>query len=137
MALVQIMQLLARDKDIGKRIVPIVPDEGRTFGMEGMYRQLGIWSHVGQLYTPEDAAQLAFYREDEERAGLPGGHHRGRLDVRLDRGRGVVLDARQPMIPFYVFYSMFGFQRIGDLAWAAADMRCRGFLSAARPGAPR
>jgi pyruvate dehydrogenase E1 component len=128
MALVQIMSTLARDKSIGKRIVPIVPDEGRTFGMEGMYRQLGIWSHVGQLYTPEDAQQLAFYREDRQGQVFQEGiTEAGAMCDWIAAASAYSIHA-QPMIPFYIFYSMFGFQRIGDFAWAAADMRCRGFL---------
>ena len=85
MAFVQILQLLLRDKNLGKHIVPIVPDESRTFGMEGMFRQLGIWNQQGQLYTPQDADQLMFYKEDKERPDPAGGHQRGRRDVRLDR----------------------------------------------------
>jgi pyruvate dehydrogenase E1 component len=128
MALVQIMQILSRDKALGKRLVPIVPDEGRTFGMEGMYRQLGIWSHVGQLYTPEDAQQLAFYREDRQGQVLQEGiTEAGAMCDWIAAAYSYSVHA-EPMIPFYVFYSMFGFQRIGDFAWAAGDMRCRGFL---------
>jgi pyruvate dehydrogenase E1 component len=128
MALVQIMLLLARDKELGKRVVPIVPDEGRTFGMEGMYRQLGIWSHVGQLYTPEDADQLAFYREAKNGQVLQEGitEAGAMCDWIAAASSYSVHDA--PTIPFYLFYSMFGFQRVGDFAWAAGDMRCRGFL---------
>jgi pyruvate dehydrogenase E1 component len=128
MALVQIMQLLARDKAIGKRVVPIVPDEGRTFGMEGMYRALGIWSHVGQLYTPEDAEQLAFYREAKNGQVIQEGiTEAGSMAEWMAAASSYSIHG-VPMIPFYVFYSMFGFQRTGDLAWAAGDMRCRGFL---------
>jgi pyruvate dehydrogenase E1 component len=125
---VQIMSILARDKKLGPRVVPIVPDEGRTFGMEGMYRQLGIWSHVGQLYTPEDAAQLAFYREDKKGQVLQEGiTEAGSMAEWIAASSAYSVHAVE-MIPFYLFYSMFGFQRIGDLAWAAGDMRCRGFL---------
>ena len=128
MALVQIMSILARDKKLGPRVVPIVPDEGRTFGMEGMYRQLGIWSHVGQLYTPEDAAQLAFYREDKKGQVLQEGiTEAGSMAEWMAASSAYSVHAVS-MIPFYLFYSMFGFQRVGDLAWAAGDMRCRGFL---------
>jgi pyruvate dehydrogenase E1 component len=134
MALVQAMLLLARDKAIGKRVVPIVPDEGRTFGMEGMFRQLGIWSHVGQLYTPEDADQLAFYREDKQGQVLQEGiTEAGAMSDWIAAASSYSVHGT-PMIPFYVFYSMFGFQRVGDLAWAAADMRCRGFLVGATSG---
>ncbi|ABS28306.1 pyruvate dehydrogenase (acetyl-transferring), homodimeric type [Anaeromyxobacter sp. Fw109-5] len=128
MALVQMMSILARDKKIGARVVPIVPDEGRTFGMEGMYRQLGIWSHVGQLYTPEDAEQLAFYREDKKGQVLQEGiTEAGGMADWMAAASAYSTHGRS-MIPFYVFYSMFGFQRVGDFAWAAGDMRCRGFL---------
>jgi pyruvate dehydrogenase E1 component len=128
MALVQILQVIARDKVLGKRLVPIVPDEGRTFGMEGLYRQLGIWSHVGQLYTPEDKEQLAFYREAKNGQVLQEGiTEAGAMsDWMAAASSYSVHDV--PMVPFYAFYSMFGFQRVGDLAWAAGDMRCRGFL---------
>jgi pyruvate dehydrogenase E1 component len=128
MALVQVMSLLVRDKNIGKRIVPIVPDEGRTFGMEGMYRQLGIWSHVGQLYTPEDAKQLAFYREDKQGQVLQEGITEAGAMADWMAAASAYSVHGVPMIPFYIYYSMFGFQRVGDLAWAAGDMRCRGFL---------
>jgi pyruvate dehydrogenase E1 component len=128
MALVQMMQLIARDKNVGNRLVPIVPDEGRTFGMEGMYRQLGIWSHVGQLYTPEDAAQLAFYREDRQGQVLQEGiTEAGAMSDWIAAATAYAVHG-EPMIPFFLFYSMFGFQRVGDLAWAAGDMRARGFL---------
>jgi pyruvate dehydrogenase E1 component len=128
MALVQILQVLMRDKNIGKRVVPIVPDEGRTFGMEGMYRQAGIWSQVGQLYTPEDADQLAFYREAKDGQVLQEGITEAGAMAEWIAAASAYSVHNCPLVPFYVFYSMFGFQRIGDLAWAAADMRCRGFL---------
>ncbi|MGC3999270.1 MAG: pyruvate dehydrogenase (acetyl-transferring), homodimeric type [Anaeromyxobacter sp.] len=128
MALVQILQLLMRDKNIGKNIVPIVPDEGRTFGMEGMYRQAGIWSHVGQLYVPEDADQLAFYREAKDGQVLQEGITEAGGMADWIAAASAYAIHNVPLIPFYVFYSMFGFQRIGDMAWAAGDMRCRGFL---------
>ncbi|GAO05129.1 pyruvate dehydrogenase (acetyl-transferring), homodimeric type [Anaeromyxobacter sp. PSR-1] len=128
MALVQIMTILARDKAIGKRVVPIVPDEGRTFGMEGMYRQLGIWSHVGQLYTPEDADKLAYYREDKQGQVLQEGITEAGAMCDWIAGASAYATHGEPMLPFYLFYSMFGFQRVGDFAWAAGDMRCRGFL---------
>jgi pyruvate dehydrogenase E1 component len=128
MALVQMLQILTRDKKVGARVVPIVPDEGRTFGMEGMYRQLGIWSHVGQLYTPEDAQQLAFYREDRKGQVIQEGiTEAGAMSEWIAAASAYSVHGT-PTIPFYIFYSMFGFQRIGDFAWAAADMRCRGFL---------
>ncbi len=128
MALVQVLQLLMRDKNIGKRVVPIVPDEGRTFGMEGLYRQAGIWSHVGQLYTPEDADQLAFYREAKDGQVIQEGITEAGAMAEWMAAASAYSVHNCPLIPFFVFYSMFGFQRIGDLAWAAGDMRCRGFL---------
>ncbi len=128
MALVQILQVLMRDKNIGKRVVPIVPDEGRTFGMEGMYRQAGIWSHVGQLYTPEDAEKLAFYREAKDGQVIQEGITEAGAMAEWMAAASAYSVHNCPVIPFYVFYSMFGFQRVGDLAWAAGDMRCRGFL---------
>jgi pyruvate dehydrogenase E1 component len=134
MALVQIMQILARDKALGPRLVPIVPDEGRTFGMEGMFRQLGIWSHVGQLYTPEDAAQLAFYREDKKGQVMQEGITEAGAMCDWIAAASSYSVHDQPMVPFYLFYSMFGFQRTGDFAWAAGDMRCRGFLVGATSG---
>jgi pyruvate dehydrogenase E1 component len=134
MALVQLVQLLTRDKTIGPRVVPIVPDEGRTFGMEGMYRQLGIWSHVGQLYTPEDAAQLAFYREAKNGQVLQEGiTEAGAMSSWIAAATAYSTHGVQ-MLPFYLYYSMFGFQRVGDLAWAAGDMRARGFLCGGTSG---
>jgi pyruvate dehydrogenase E1 component len=128
MAFVQFLQALLRDKTIGPRVVPIIPDEARTFGMEGMFRQLGIYSVVGQKYKPEDADQLAFYKEDikgqilEEGITEAGAMSSWIAAATSYANHGVAL------LPFYIFYSMFGFQRIGDLAWAAGDMRARGFL---------
>jgi pyruvate dehydrogenase E1 component len=128
MAFVRILATLVRDKNMGKRVVPIVPDESRTFGMEGMFRQLGIWSSVGQLYTPQDADQLMFYKEDkhgqilQEGINEPGAMSSWIAAATSYSTHGVT------MVPFYIYYSMFGFQRIGDLAWAAADQRARGFL---------
>jgi pyruvate dehydrogenase E1 component len=128
MAFVRILSVLLRDERIASRIVPIVADEARTFGMEGMFRQLGIYSSVGQLYTPVDSDQLMFYKEDQEGQILQEGiTEAGAMSSWIAAatsysGSGV------PMIPFFIFYSMFGFQRIGDLAWAAGDMRARGFL---------
>src|SRR5207253_4516123 len=128
MAFVQILSTLLRDKNIGKHVVPIVPDESRTFGMEGMFRQLGIWNQQGQLYTPQDHDQLMFYKESKDGQILQEGINEagGMCDwmaaATSYSTHGIA------MIPFYIFYSMFGFQRVGDLAWAAGDMRCRGFL---------
>ena len=128
MAFVRILSALVRDKNIGNRIVPIVPDESRTFGMEGMFRQLGIFSQVGQLYKPEDAGQLMFYREHQKGQILQEGINEAGAMSSWMAAASSYSTHNLPMIPFYIFYSMFGFQRIGDLAWAAGDMRCRGFL---------
>jgi pyruvate dehydrogenase E1 component len=128
MAFVRILNTLVRDKKIGKFVVPIVPDESRTFGMEGMFRQLGIYSSVGQLYTPQDADQLMFYKEDKTGQILQEGiNEAGAMSSWIAAATAYSTHA-QTMMPFYIFYSMFGFQRIGDLAWAAGDMRARGFL---------
>jgi pyruvate dehydrogenase E1 component len=128
MAFVRILATLLRDKQLGKLIVPIVPDESRTFGMEGMFRQLGIYSHVGQLYTPQDASELMFYKEDKNGQILQEGINEAGAMCSWIAAATSYSSNDQPMIPFFIFYSMFGFQRIGDLAWAAGDMRARGFL---------
>jgi pyruvate dehydrogenase E1 component len=128
MAAVQFMQILLRDKSIGKLVVPIVADESRTFGMEGMFRQIGIWSQVGQLYTPQDAEELSFYREDRQGQILQEGiNEAGAMSSWIAAGTAYSVH-NTPMIPFFIYYSMFGFQRVGDLAWAAGDVRARGFL---------
>ncbi len=128
MAFVRILGTLVRDKNIGKRIVPIVPDESRTVGMEGMFRQLGIWSSVGQLYTPQDADQLMFYKEDKHGQILQEGiNEPGAMSSWIAAATSYSTHGAS-MIPFYIYYSMFGFQRVGDLAWAAGDQRARGFL---------
>jgi pyruvate dehydrogenase E1 component len=128
MAFVQMLQILVRDKTLGKHIVPIVPDESRTFGMEGMFRQLGIWNQLGQLYTPEDADQLMFYKELKSGQILQEGiNEAGGMCDWIAAATSYSTHGVQ-MIPFYIFYSMFGFQRVGDFAWAAGDMRARGFL---------
>ena len=128
MAFVRILNILVKDKQIGQHIVPIVADESRTFGMEGMFRQLGIWSSVGQLYTPQDADQLMYYKEDKHGQILQEGIcEAGAMSSWIAAATSYSTHGIQ-MIPFFIFYSMFGFQRIGDLAWAAGDMRCRGFL---------
>jgi len=128
MAFVRILNVLVKDKSIGRHVVPIVADESRTFGMEGMFRQLGIWSSVGQLYTPEDADQLMYYKEDRNGQILQEGiNEAGAMASWMAAATAYSTHGVQ-MIPFFIFYSMFGFQRIGDLAWAAGDMRCRGFL---------
>ncbi len=134
MAFVRMLGILVKDKNIGKRIVPIVPDESRTFGMEGMFRQLGIWSQVGQLYTPQDAEQLMYYKEDKHGQVLQEGINEagGMCDW---IAAGTAYSAHNvPMIPFYIFYSMFGFQRVADLIWAAGDQCTRGFLLGATAG---
>ncbi len=128
MAFVRILNLLVKDKQIGRRVVPIVADESRTFGMEGMFRQLGIWSSVGQLYTPQDADQLMYYKEDKHGQILQEGINEAGAMADWIAAATSYSTHGVPMIPFYIFYSMFGFQRIGDLAWAAGDSRCRGFL---------
>ncbi len=128
MAFVRILNGLLKDKKIGKHIVPIVPDEARTFGMEGMFRQYGIYSAVGQLYEPVDSDQVMYYREDikgqilEEGINEAGGYSSWIAAATSWRNHAI------QMIPFFIYYSMFGFQRIGDLAWASGDMRSRGFL---------
>ncbi len=128
MVLVRILTTLTRDKNIGKYVVPIVPDEARTFGMEGLFRQLGIYSSVGQLYEPEDAAQLMYYREDKGGQVLEEGITEAGGFCSWIAAATAYSTHGTAMIPFYIFYSMFGFQRIGDLAWAAGDMQARGFL---------
>jgi pyruvate dehydrogenase E1 component len=128
MAFVRILNTLLRDKHIGKRVVPIVPDESRTFGMEGMFRQYGIFSQVGQLYRPQDADQLMYYKEDKGGQMLQEGiNEAGAMSSWMAAATSYSTN-NLPMIPFYIYYSMFGFQRFGDLAWAAGDMRARGFL---------
>ena len=128
MAFVRVLSTLLRDKAIGNRVVPIVPDESRTFGMEGMFRQFGIFSQVGQLYRPEDANQLMFYKEDAKGQMLQEGINEAGAMSSWIAAATSYSTSDSPMIPFYIYYSMFGFQRIGDLAWAAGDMRARGFL---------
>ena len=128
MAFVRLLQTLVRDKTIGQRVVPIVPDEARTFGMEGMFRQLGIYSPVGQRYNPEDSEQLAFYKEDIRGQILEEGITEAGAMSSWIAAATSYANHGVPLLPFYIFYSMFGFQRVGDLAWAAGDMRARGFL---------
>ena len=128
MVLVQILSKLLRDKNIGKLIVPIVPDEARTFGMEALFRQVGIYSHVGQLYEPVDKESLLYYKETKDGAILEEGiTEAGSMCSFIAAGTSYATH-RVEMIPFFIFYSMFGFQRIGDLIWAAADMQAKGFL---------
>ncbi|MGH8447404.1 MAG: pyruvate dehydrogenase (acetyl-transferring), homodimeric type [Solimonas sp.] len=134
MAFVQLLQTLCRDKNVGKLVVPIIPDEGRTFGMEAMFRSLGIYSIVGQKYKPEDADQLAFYKEDIKGQILEEGITEAGSMSSFIAAATSYANHGQPLLPFYIFYSMFGFQRIGDLAWAAGDARARGFLLGATAG---
>ena len=128
MAFVRILNTMLRDKELGRFVVPIVPDESRTFGMEGLFRQLGIFSQVGQLYKPQDADQLMYYREDKSGQMLQEGINEAGAMSSWIAAATSYSTSNVPMIPFYIFYSMFGMQRVGDLAWAAGDMRCRGFL---------
>ena len=128
MAFVRLLSTLIRDKKIGKRVVPIVPDEARTFGMEGLFRQLGIYSSVGQLYEPEDAGEIAAYKEQEDGQVLEEGiNEAGAFSAWMTAATSYSTHGLT-LIPFYIYYSMFGFQRIGDLAWAAGDIQARGFL---------
>jgi pyruvate dehydrogenase E1 component len=128
MAFVRVLAALLRDKQIGRHIVPIVPDESRTFGMEGMFRQIGIYSPTGQRYQPQDAEQLMFYKEDAHGQILEEGiTEAGSLSSFIAAGTAYSAHG-VPMVPFYIYYSMFGYQRVGDLVWAAADSRARGFI---------
>ncbi|AUN94628.1 pyruvate dehydrogenase (acetyl-transferring), homodimeric type [Pseudazoarcus pumilus] len=128
MAMVRIMNTLLRDKKLGRHIVPIVPDESRTFGMEGMFRQYGIWSQEGQKYLPEDHDQLMFYKESVDGQVLQEGiNEAGSMSDWIAAGTAYSVHGVQ-MVPFYIFYSMFGMQRTMDLCWAAGDQRTRGFL---------
>ena len=128
MGFVKILNILIKDKNIGKLITPIIPDESRTFGMEGMFRQYGIWSHIGQLYNPEDSSQLMYYKEDKEGQLFQEGiNEHGAMSLWIAAATSYV-NHGIPIIPFYIYYSIFGFQRVGDLAWAAGDIRARGFL---------
>lgn len=134
MAFVRLINILMKDKKIGKHIVPIIPDESRTFGMEGMFRQYGIYSPVGQLYTPVDRDQVMYYKEAKDGQLLEEGiNEAGAFCSWMAAGSSYSVN-NVPMIPFYIYYSMFGFQRTGDLAWAAGDMRCKGFVIGATAG---
>ena len=128
MAFVRALTVLTRDKGLGQRVVPIVPDEARTFGMEGLFRQLGIYSGVGQLYEPEDADQLMFYKEAQTGQILEEGLNEAGAMSSWMAAATAYANHGVNLIPFYIFYSMFGFQRVGDLAWAAGDIQARGFL---------
>ena len=134
MAFVRILSTLLKDAAIGKLVIPIVPDESRTFGMEGLFRQIGIHSYLGQLYTPQDAGQLSYYKEAKDGQILQEGiNESGAISSWIAAGTSYSNHALTT-IPFYIFYSMFGLQRVGDLAWAAADARTRGFLLGATSG---
>jgi len=134
MAFVRMMSTLIKDKQIGERVVPIVPDEARTFGMEGLFRQLGIYSSGGQKYEPEDAGQVMYYREDKKGRILEEGiNEAGAMSGWLAAATSYSVHDFT-LIPFYIYYSMFGFQRVGDLAWAAGDSQARGFLLGATAG---
>lgn len=134
MAFVRVLANLIKDKQIGSRVVPIVPDEARTFGMEGMFRQLGIYSSAGQQYVPHDRDQIMYYKEDKKGVILEEGiNEAGAMSAWIALATAYTTSSC-PMIPFYIFYSMFGFQRIGDLAWAAGDSQARGFLIGATAG---
>ena len=128
MAFVRVLNTLCRDKKIGKYVVPIVPDESRTFGMEGMFRQLGIYNPAGQQYTPEDAEQLMYYKESKDGQVIQEGINEAGAMADWIAAATAYSVHGVSMIPFFIFYSMFGFQRIGDLAWAAGDSRARGFM---------
>ena len=134
MAFVRLLSALLRDDAVAKYIVPIVADEARTFGMEGLFRQLGIYAPAGQLYEPVDSAQLLYYREEEDGQILQEGITEAGAFSSWAAAGSAYANHGIPMVPFFIFYSMFGFQRIGDLIWAAADMQARGFLIGATSG---
>jgi len=134
MIFIRLLSTLVKDKNIGKIIVPIVPDEARTFGMEGMFRQVGIYANEGQKYVPHDREQVAYYREDKKGQVLEEGiNEAGAMSSWISAATSYSVNDC-PMIPFYIYYSIFGFQRIGDLAWAAGDLQARGFLIGATSG---
>ena len=134
MTFVRILNVLLKDKKMGKRVVPIIPDEARTFGMEGLFRQVGIYANEGQKYTPQDADQVAYYREDKKGQVLQEGiNELGAMASWVASGTSYST-CNATTIPFYIYYSMFGFQRVGDLAWAAGDSQARGFLLGATAG---
>jgi len=134
MAFVRLLTKLIKDENIGNRIVPIIPDEARTFGMDPLFRQVGIYASRGQLYEPVDKAKLLYYRESKDGQVLEEGiTEAGSMASFMAAGTSYAAHG-QPMLPFYIFYSMFGFQRTGDLAWAFADARGRGFLMGATAG---
>lgn len=134
MAFVRLLSTLCRDKDIGPRVVPIVPDEARTFGMEGLFRQIGIYSSAGQKYVPQDADQIMYYREDVKGQILEEGiNEAGSISAWIAAATSTY-NNDITLAPFYIFYSMFGFQRVGDFIWAAGDMQAKGFLIGATSG---
>ena len=134
MTFVRVLNALLKDKKIGKRVVPIIPDEARTFGMEGLFRQVGIYASEGQKYVPQDADQVAYYREDKKGQVLQEGiNELGAMASWVASGTSYST-CNATTIPFYIYYSMFGFQRVGDLAWAAGDSQARGFLLGATAG---
>ncbi|PZX17667.1 pyruvate dehydrogenase E1 component [Palleronia aestuarii] len=128
MAFVRILTTLLRDKKIGERVVPIVPDESRTFGMEGLFRSVGIYNPLGQNYTPQDRDQMSYYKESQDGQVLQEGINEAGAMADWIAAATSYSNHGVPMVPFYIFYSMFGFQRVGDLCWAAGDSRARGFL---------
>ncbi|MBU2887336.1 pyruvate dehydrogenase (acetyl-transferring), homodimeric type [Gilvimarinus agarilyticus] len=128
MAFVRVLNTLLKDKNIGEQVVPIVPDEARTFGMEGMFRQVGIYSAFGQKYTPQDAGQIMYYKEDEKGQILEEGINEAGAMAAWVAAATSYSNHDKPLLPFYIYYSMFGFQRIGDLAWLAGDAQARGFM---------
>jgi len=134
MTFVRVLSQIVKDKSLGERVVPIVPDEARTFGMEGMFRQLGIYSSEGQLYNPVDSGQMMYYREDKKGRILEEGINEAGAFAAWMAAATSYSTNSLAMVPVYVFYSMFGFQRIGDLAWAAGDMQAQGFLIGATSG---
>jgi len=134
MGFVRILTSLLKDPELGKLVIPIVPDESRTFGMEGLFRQIGIHSYLGQLYTPQDAGQLSYYKEAKDGQILQEGINESGAICSWIAAGTAYSNHGLATIPFYIFYSMFGLQRVGDLAWAAADARTRGFLLGATSG---
>ncbi len=134
MAYVRILTALTRDKEFGKHVVPIIPDEARTFGMEGLFRQLGIYASQGQLYEPVDSDEVMYYREDKQGQILEEGICEAGAMASFIAAGAAYANYGVHMVPFYAFYSMFGFQRVGDFIWAAADSRARGFLIGATAG---
>ena len=137
MAFVRVLTLLLKHPQIGKRIVPIIPDEARTFGMESLFRQFGIYASQGQLYKPHDAEMFLYYKESKDGQILEEGITEAGSMASFTAAGTAYANYGVEMIPFFIYYSMFGFQRVGDLIWAFADARGKGFLWAARPAAPR